>query len=209
VAKSAGAKIVKGEKKEGYDWMEDVEYIFSEKGMILFEILRRKHDKDPDTIYYSYNKSGKLGHTFYRDDLINEFTSYYKYDKNGKLIRIHHSSGDETFVYGTDGRVKTKYRLMEDGTKEFREDYTYDRNGFLKKEDVYYYLADWHIIHEFENDEDGNILKYKFDSSIEELQKSYTHRFEYDWDKKGNWIKKTLFAYGEPRFIVERTIVYN
>lgn len=158
--------------------------------------------------YRSYDSLGTLNHiettTFSLNgdtiveqgyDPIKDFpdrptTTIVKYDQNSNII--------EEVLY-------------QFGSFLFRHVYIYNKNKLVEKQ--WYKSPDENELLPYKvkhYDEKENIVEeitYDLDHEPNKvIKKKYT--YEYEYDEKGNWIKKILYVKSIPKFIEERSIVY-
>lgn len=109
------------------------------------------------------------------------WTETFKYDENGNIIEVEH--------YRTENAIDSK------------EIYNFNDEGYLNSSELH---KDGKLItkNTFKTDEDGSRIKmtYGADSSV------YT--YIYNYDSKGNWVKKIVFENDNPSGILIREIEY-
>ncbi|MFA7066239.1 MAG: hypothetical protein WC199_05595 [Dysgonamonadaceae bacterium] len=129
---------------------------------------------------YIYDDNGKMIEEQYFRRSVDRFhmKTLYKYSNNGKMI--------EESVFNSDESPSRKFIYNENGN--IIEYYYYNSEGFDSK-NLYKYDTNGNKIEENQFNSDGNL----------EWQRLY----KYEYDYKGNWIKKTGLHY-----ITEREIEY-
>jgi hypothetical protein len=167
-------------------------YASATRSLLYKEIYLYKYDKENRLKeYFNYSNDSVYNAN---DDIINNdnlnFNINYLYDEQNRVIKeISWSIRDED-VYGK------RYDTLS---------YSYDEN--IKKYcNTHFYSGIAETVEE--NDDKGNVIQtIVFDTSGAEID-SFVYKYEYD--KKGNWIKKSTFAnYSEvPYECIERKIEY-
>lgn len=174
-----------------------------------------------DTIRYNVNRSYDANnnlvdecYVYNQSDLLN-FCNKYKYDNKGLLNQeIQYDKSGKTqwkfdYKYDSIDRVKTIVQYDIDGQIWDTEYMTYDsRNNLIEKvtKSYKYDLFDSEIN---EYDERNNVIKitkYYGNSFIKNLLEE--KRFEYEYDKNGNWIKFIEYKGVLPVYYYERIITY-
>jgi len=145
----------------------------------------------------------------YNSDTIWWCTIDYKYDDKKNMIEtaISRSDGKSynfTYKYNFRGN-KIEEVSTNKGTQGYKNSWKYDDKGNKIEECRYY--SDGHLIEKkaytYKYDNKGNkIEEGTYDSNGGVMNK-------YDYDKTGNWIKKTTINNGTVNTVVDRKIVYN
>jgi YD repeat-containing protein len=160
----------------------------------------------------TYDQWGKLlvirGYdTLNRPLWINKYT----YDKKGRPLQMKTWKGDSTYYGRTDYKFDRKGNLIQEDeyigeTPSHKVKYEY-YNKNLRDKTVYYWDTDdkyWKIEDKltYGYDKQGNV------TSLNDYHgNSYTYTYEYD--NKGNWIRKTVKHQGQPSQIIVRQIEYR
>jgi hypothetical protein len=163
-------------------------------------------------------------------------TDEYTYDKHGNYI-VHKHTGrsykeTNTFVYDGSNRLISVKNVTTDGDyknaeiKYFRDtvEETWKGswgNGHVqtvlnKKKQIVMYKSvgtetgyGQSFVYTYTYDSAGNQTEIKQTESDVIQQFPYSERFEYEYDKKGNWIKRTTTTLdGKPMESIERKIDY-
>lgn len=186
---------------------DDFHCFFNEKGLPIKKIIYPAADTGTvsRTLLYKYNKQSKLINYYHEHD--NPSKPEYFYNKKGQLIEEKTSLNIIRYDYYPDGNLYHKIQVDPEISDEFIYTYTY-KDDFIKTLDIYYTVADWHIIDSYVRDKSGNILKYKMASSFDELKKEKWDEFEYEFDNHNNWIKCIHYRNKKPIYIIEREIEY-
>jgi hypothetical protein len=182
------------------------------------KILFGKDDTE-NVINFSYNPYSKneqylsmenLGENGYKrtfDD--GKYKVEYFYDKLFSLLSKREYGLDGNLIKSRDISYYAKYKPKNDFSQNFGENkynesgtFHYSNNDFLiKYENDYFYNTN----RTYENDKNGNVLKsYHPDNSTEPIDE-----YVYEYDKVGNWIKKTLIYQKKVLRITVREIEYN
>jgi hypothetical protein len=177
-------------------------YLYDDKGNLIEqkEILI----DDPElsvwiTYHYDENNQVYERKDYYEDDDFEEieenkdyweeseleYIDKYKYDKNGVLSECN------TYVATEDQRLLSRIVYERNEPKILLKKY-YDAEGRLKSTLTILY------------DNYGNRTKYTMVSDSGSTDYSYT----YEFDKVGNWIKKTVYSEGKLYYITKRSIEY-
>ena len=206
------AKFKKGEIIKVKRWRighltDDFHCFFNEHGLPIKEIIYPAADTGTvcRTFLYKYNKKGQLINYYHEND--NPTKPEYLYNENGQLIKEISDWHTQEYEYYRNGKLHRRIQFNPNVGKEFQYSFKY-KNGFIKSEDTYYFVAKWHLIDEYERDRHGNIIKYRMASSFEELKKEKWDEFEYEFDWHNNWIKCIHYRNKKPIYIIEREIEY-
>jgi len=220
-----------GETKKGKE-EENYSMYFDKKGYAVkkeeFENNEEKwvynHDEKGNLIEKNNYNSEKLSLRYiykYNDNLTekNKYGRFgkllskwkYTYDKNGYLIQVNEYESDgsinskEIYKNNENGRVikKTIY-LHEEMNRKIK--YKYDENGYLIEKCIYYSDVNFGLCYIYMYNESGYLIEEKL------MYEKYNITYEYEFDKQGNWIKrtsyKTEFEFRIPQKIIEREIKY-
>lgn len=146
-----------------------------------------KSDKDGKTlsrINYEYDGDQLVAKTNFNEKNEIDYYEKFSYDEKGNMIirtTFNPFDGEmrEVFEYDAN-KNKTSWTVYKGEKIEMRARYTFDKYN--------------------------NMTSYKFTGANDEYidGKSYS----YAYDSKGNWLKKTTFINGKPKFILERKITY-
>jgi hypothetical protein len=161
-----------------------------------------KYDENRNVIESNvYNSDGSLdGMTAYKyDDSGNEIESS-TYNSGGYLESKTNSKYDdsgneiESSTYNSGGRLQFKNTYKYDGRGNNIETNDYQADGSLEYKDTRKF------------DENGNVIESNVYNSDGSLDGKST--FSYDFDNKGNWIKKIQFRNEIAEYIIEREYEY-
>lgn len=188
------------------------------------------------TTYINDSKGNVIEEDFYLNKETVQYKAIYKYDKKGREISDARYTADGKLGYETifnyDGKnIVKKYVVNDKGETEYSEDFTYDAKGNVtsrtdfnksdnsKNTDKFMYddkgnRLFWQI---YKNDKPLILGKFTYDNKNNMISTISTdaknneidrREYGYEYDKKGNWIKKTVKIKGVPQYIAERTITY-
>jgi hypothetical protein len=205
-----------GKIKEG-DMLYKYIYSFNENGNLI-ETNSYDPDGNLDGKYtYSYDniKGNKTEMTSYNPDGSSDERCAYKYDSKGNLI--------QEIWYYPDGSISKKYNYKYDDKGNEIAMNRYDFHDSLICKDSYKYndkgeKIEWNhfnlspptdgtlskkVIFKYDEKENINVESiYLADGSFE------CFSYKYDYKKKGNWKKETIYKNGLPQYITERNIKY-
>jgi hypothetical protein len=206
-AKLKNNEVVKIKRWRRGHLSDDHHCFFNEEGLPIKKIIYPAADTGTVSILYiyKYNRKNQLINTHFNDE--NPKIPEYFYNKKGQLIKHQTSLNYIRYDYYPNGKLHHSIQVDPEIGDEFINTYTYE-NNFIKYLDVYYTVADWHIIDAYERDESGNIVKYKLVSSFDELKKEKWDEFEYEFDRLNNWIKCIHYRNKKPIYVIEREIEY-
>ena len=131
-----------------------------------------------------------------------------KYNDDGNQISSHQYSNDKltgylTYKYDEKGNNIEMQVYLPDGNLDYRQVYLYNEKGWLMEQKTYNgdgSLGNEYLQHIYERDSDGNLV-FK-----DKTPKGY--RYEYEYDKHENWIKKIEFYKKFPVIMALREIQY-
>jgi hypothetical protein len=117
----------------------------------------------------------------------------FKYDEKKRLV--------ERQLFRSDGELVLKHVYKYSGNE--REEFVYNSDGLLS----------WHSLSVL-NDKGVEIEETNFETKTGAISTKYSYAYEYD--QKGNWIKRTVSkwvtkngkSYYEPAYVTHHTIVY-
>lgn len=191
-----------------------------------------------DRTTYNYDKNGNLkGQNIYLGSNAVQYKDVYEYDsQNRKVSEIRYNFNDEMlykteFRYDDAGNLGVKETTNSKGEPEYLEKFTYDKSGNLLSrsayekggavttEDVYEYDAKnnrtaWSV---YQNKNLIMKTKYRYNDkgeltdliSSDNNNKIFDNSsYTYEYDKNGNWTKKTTTKGGKPVYTEEREITY-
>ncbi|MGZ4058043.1 MAG: hypothetical protein ACXVPU_03400 [Bacteroidia bacterium] len=164
-------------------------YKYDEKGKLVEEIDKYKSDStlEKKTIWKYDAKGNNIEATDYKPNGDLSTKSTFEYDEKGNEIQCD--------MYGIDGKITYVYKWEYDksGNKIIEE--LYDFGGkFLNSKKTFSY------------DNKGNTIEEKDYNSTGSLKA--TIDYKYDFDTRGNWIKRTELDDNTIVFITLREITY-
>jgi len=161
---------------------------------------------------YHYDKNGNLIENDRYNLLLKQYnTFHHEYDKTGRKIEVVRRDSDgaaqaiRTFTYDNLGTKSQTFEDMEYGYRSVTK-YLYDEYG--NEIESYEYEADGSIKLRYvtEYDENENIISRVICSSNGSVIRSF--RYEYRYDRKGNWSRKTEYQNARPALVSVREIEY-
>jgi len=142
-------------------------------------------------------------------------THTWKYDAEGRVTEEDDYWPNGTiqakimFTYNA-GRLKERKALLPDGSVNNRDVYTYNGNGYKAVLDMYNNQGKLYHYYTYAYDMHGNIKEQKefkvFTDEGPQMEDADTYELEYD--KTGNWIKKTDLKLDGTVLLSERAITY-
>ena len=165
-------------------------FCYDNKGNMIEEINYKPDGSIANTSNYKYDANGNKTENSIKSNLENQGsgTSYYEYDNKGNLIKTSHPlrHGGTAWYYSIK-KYNEKGKIIEEGGV-FSDDGPSDMKTFWKYDDK------------------GNVAEIII-TGIPALEHHSFYIYEYD--KQGNWIKKTSSLENMiPRTIEDRVIEY-
>jgi len=179
---------IKRYSDQGVVYLEN-QFVYDESGKLIF-LINLSDGKFSSKSQSIYNKEGTLviESRLYTDEAMQNISSssLYSYDSKGNNTEIK--------SYDATGKLTGRITML------------YDKNNFIIEYD--YYSASDELVEKvlIENDKYGNITGIAQYDSTGGL-KSYSTT-EYEYDKKGNWIKSIQRTNSEINSVNEREIIY-
>ncbi|MEJ6663160.1 MAG: hypothetical protein QNL31_02555 [Flavobacteriaceae bacterium] len=185
-------------------------YIFNEEGNILESEQLDRKGKIEKISKYSYDEKGNcIEITTYEDDKV----------INKQVNQIDNNQIIEVQVFDDDGELTERYQYDYSGSdisggRIFNSDGSLNltfqnemSGGLLSKQIVKDSLEQITSIRTYDRNKQGDILTQKIEYPKDTTE--YTYTFQYDYDKKENWLKQYQFDKdGEIDDILVRNIVY-
>ncbi len=187
---------------------------------------------------YIFGNNGKIREekSFLRETSVQYITTY-TYDSNNNLQIEQRLNSDYKRLYTINNKYNTKNLLLQtetlnkDNKLEYSEVRTFDAKGNMTSNRIYDGFADGKILEEFKYDKNNNLTERKeiinqaitshqlltydnhnnvvYEKTVGKDSKLIVDRkVHYEYDKNGNWIKKTITIDNEPKYVVERKITY-
>lgn len=158
---------------------------------------------------YAYNELGQsIEHKRFLPDGSLFYMETYIYDEFGQRIQANRYSPDgslsykETYIYDQFGQRIHFSRCFPDGSLDFKHIYVYDEFGNRIEHHTY---RNENKRYSRIYDEQGKLTSYVFYRQDGTVEKTI---HDYEYDKHGNWIRKTMFVGENPRLITLRKIEY-
>lgn len=198
------SEIEKGEKVKH---IYNKEFLFNLDGYKI-----EQNDYIPDgtlanRIMYLYQNNKLIEYNEYDSQGLLFGTGKYELGENEKPLKLKYKTNDgrynwtETFKYDKNGNIVEIEHFRTKNAIDSKEIYTFNDDGYLDVSELY---KDGEPVtkNTFKTDEDGSRTEmiYGADSS------KYT--YIYNYDAKGNWIKKIVFENDNPSGILIREIEY-
>ncbi|MDV6168752.1 hypothetical protein R1T16_09970 [Flavobacterium sp. DG1-102-2] len=190
-----------------------------------------------DKVAYLYDSKGNIiQEDIYLASESVQYKAVNKYDKKNRKISEARYDKDSKKLYETvskyDGdNLMKKFTVDAKGVVDYSEDFTYDDKGNVLTHLTFEKFDNSKTLDMYAYDDKGNkrewavekngkpFMKASFDyddknnttviSVTDAAGKQVDKReYAYDYDKKGNWTKKTIRINGVPQFVEERQIVY-
>lgn len=158
----------------------------------------------------TYNSSGKLikevVNELYYDEI--KRIKNYQYEANNVIIEFFDEEDhDPCFIHqnydSTKHMIEEKMLAIDDAI-HYWERYEYNSAGLKVKIIPLDEHGNPESLYEYNFDDKGNEIGYKFTS----VDLNYSKENIYQFDDKGNWTNKIILRDGEPQHIYEREIEY-
>ncbi|SEW40534.1 BT_3044 domain-containing protein [Chitinophaga arvensicola] len=163
-----------------------IEYTCNDSGKVTIEKYLLPDGVNTETTRYSYNTRGlMIAKQSFDEKGALLLTENFEYDSKDRPI-------EAVTIEGTNG-VPVKNTYTYDGNT--RETAAFNKNGIVYRVRTEKFDSNQQLTE--------NVLRNRPANSVEE-----TFRYEYLYDAKGNWTRKTAYHDGKPFLIVERTITY-
>jgi len=221
--KTIGYSMEAGKKEKKVTWVFSTDY--NKQGNIgtqerlLHYILQAKMRHEPDKAYsfkdtFEYDNSNRLVEE--RISVITPFSktnrATYSYDSNGYLIGIndlgnYYPKLNSAITYNKVENWKS-HDCYEDGRWQYRDTFKYDEK--CRVIEYKFYGPDsghnYRTTYEYSTKDSPVIVNEYLESGV--LKRHYTELTTYEYDKKGNWISRTLKRNNEIVEVVKREIDY-
>lgn len=163
---------------------------------------------------YKYDDNGLvLVEKCYRADASFDWMKKYEYNRRGQVIEMFRDDSDDrfdcTYIYVYNQKHQLKEEIVKDADRIFDKRYvfSYDRKGNRVLEESYNSRAKLYSRLQYAYDKNGNKTQmselYSGDKSLNQ------HRYDYTYDKKGNWIRRVGFYNDKAQYIITREITYH
>ena len=192
---------------------EKIKHIYNKE--ILFNLDGYKieqNDYIPDgtlanRIMYLHQQNKLVEYNEYDSQGILFGTGKYELDEDGIPKKLNYRTNDgrynwsESYIYSDNGKITEVEHFNAENIMEAKEIYSYNDKGLLIESELY---KDNKLVSKntYKNDEEGSNteLNYGGDSSV--------FTYMYNYDSRGNWVKKIVFENNNPSGILVREIEY-
>ncbi len=191
---------------------EKIRHIYNQE--VLFNLDGNKieqNDYIPDgtlanRTVFLYKKDKLVEYNEYDSQGILFGTGKYEIDDDGKISRLNYETNDgrynwiESYQYDARGNLTEVKRFKTEEVIDTKEIYTFDDKNNISSSEFH---RDNKLISK-------NNYKYDDSNNYNELNfgDSSTYTYKYDYDARGNWIKKIVFENNNPSGILVREIEY-
>lgn len=192
--------------------IEKITYEYDNNGNLRAENFYLDKDIVQVTNIYEYNGGNKISEVRVKPDGSVISKTFFEYNASNKVVRSGTNDSSGKLQYIKETTYDSKGNILTDTANEVAENnkstdkYTYDANG--NKTQWVSYTADaplFEAAYKYDSHNNMTSIKMKdYQGNPQPLVKSYT----YDYDKQGNWIKKTVLVNGKPAYITTRIISY-
>lgn len=191
-----------------------IKYVYNAKEKTATVSYFNKEEKPTTKQIWTYNNSGQLTQMqYYSKENKADWRYIYTYNTNGNRVMMESYKPDSTLYSKTtytfdDKGNETGYLLQTKGYANSSEKYTWDNNGNKTEERWLDGKNEITFRHVYVYDDNGNVIDEQvFKGQDKNFLSKATYKYEYD--AKGNWIKRTKFSTDGIEFdIAERKIVY-
>ncbi|MDF1673197.1 MAG: hypothetical protein P1U41_06805 [Vicingaceae bacterium] len=204
IAVGSFSEIVNGERVKH---IYNKEFLFNLDG---FKIEQNDYIPDgtlANRIMYLYQNNQLVEYNEYDSQGLLFGTGKYEIGEDGNPKRLNYKTSDgrynwsETYKYDDDNNIIEVDHFRTENSLDSKEIYTFNDDGFLSASEL---LRDGELVskNSFTTDKDGSRTEmiYGADSS------KYT--YIYNYDSKGNWVKKIVFKNDSPSGVLIREIEY-
>ena len=189
---------------------------YSAKGERLERIFRNKEGALVKKILYRYDDNGrKIEEHHIKPDGSLEHNVTYKYDARGNCTEWASFSargvlvGKQTFYYDAkNNNTQEVWWFLADSSRNQKLVYTYNDKG-QEVERKKYTLSDSLKYKDVSSyDYTGSLMKMERFDTGNNIVPGFSNTYQYEYDKKGNWIKKEVQAKGKTGYLYLRKIEY-
>ncbi|MFL9845110.1 RHS repeat domain-containing protein [Flavobacterium rhizosphaerae] len=207
-----------------------------ESGRMTEKNTFNRQNNPTDKIKYTYDNQGNLvKEEQYLNSEYVQVKTVYKYDEaNKKIVESQYSKDSLVYnmSYKYDGdNVIEKKATAPDGTIQYSQEFTYDNKGNVLTQTIYDSFDNSTLTDTYVYDDAGNKAKWSVEKNGKkeadvfyeyDKEKNMTsakalngegasienRKYTFEYDDKGNWVKKTIFIGETPKFVIKRDIVY-
>lgn len=171
-----------------------------QKGIRISKEVLNFDEKGNKTENFSYGPNDSL-----------EFKTKFKHDDKGFETEALQYKPDGSLCTKTiteyfKGNKRASCVYDEDGRLSWRITYLYDDDNNITEEDYFRTVSKADHKNIYKYDAKGNVTALNSCNEDGSIVTAYTYKYEFD--KKGNWIKKTEYMSGTPLNITDREIIY-
>lgn len=188
-----------------------ITYVYDAKGNLTEENLFMKSEVVQYKKLYAYDRDNrKVSESTYDKDGKLMYKTLYGYDGDNlvsvETINENGEPGDvEKYSYDDKGNLTMEYEFSSFNNSESTEEIIYDDKGNKIKRIITRDKKPVAVV-SYAYDEHDNLIKTEVQDNQNNFTESRSYRYEYD--KKGNWIKRLSFINDEPKYVIERQIKY-
>lgn len=170
--------------------VEDVYmYKYDRKGRLIEELGTDAAGEYSTKMVYEYDDKGRMiEDNLWTPEYAHPIsTSTYEYDEKGMLT--------ESIIWYTSKKNRVMWKYVYEYNDKGQESVskTYKEDGSLERKNI------------FEYNNKGDMISMVVESDRFDPSR---HTYNYEYDEKGNWIRRIQTDQGEPYQIIERTIEY-
>lgn len=190
--------------------IEKTTYEYDSKGNLITENFYLDKDAVQIKNIYEYNGPNKISEVKLRADGSMIYKTFYEYNTANKLVKSGTTDSNgkvqyaQDITYDKNNNVLT-YTSTEGTDTQTTDKFNYDANNnktlwvnLVNNKEIF--KAD------YKYDKNNNLIAVNSTDTQNAMNISNTYSYEYD--KKGNWIKKTTTINSKPAFTTTRTITY-
>lgn len=208
-----GRKLETG-KRAAPSWKKDTYRLFDKKGNMVEEYLYRNDGELKYRNTFTYNSNDqKIEELTFKPDSTLWYKYILKYNTEGHLTEKILTKSDDhqisnwLFQYDNHGNKTEENQFFPNRSEPtLKTVYKYDKRG--NKVEEYMYNGENTLIAKWlsKYDDKNRIIEEDYYYSDGSLNAKETYNYEFD--KKGNWIRQIISEDGTPKFIVLREIIY-
>ena len=190
-----------------------IEYKYNRRNNLLTKSTFNQKGELEEKVNYTYNKKGQRIKKRYYDSVgENEGIEEISYDEDGRMLEIkQYWNGafdwKQVFEYKKES-TKPFYRKEYDneGKLDKKVTISYDDLGRVIKESIYFPVSKSRDVNTMKYNERGDQVIFK----IKRKRKTVVNqKFKYEYDDKGNWIKKIEYEKHIPKYVTVRKVFYD
>lgn len=185
----------------------EIRFVYEADLMVSEERWTNNRRKSKTSYVYNSDKLKIKEILFDANDKL-VYTATFEYEDNRIALEIYRNEQNEvvrksTFAYDDNGNIIFQSKL-ENNTPEVIEQNTYNENNQLVEQIV---SENGTLIWQqnYSYDKNGKVIESMSFDRIKRESISY----QYEFDNKGNWIKRTMIVDGKPKQLFSRNISYK